>query len=58
MYEMKDDGFNDNPYLPRYSSNTNIDYDNVVSKRIDNERIKELEKIYLPRLEVKKPRKR
>ena len=55
---MKDDGFNDHPYIPRYNSNTNIDYDNVVSKRVDNERIKELEKIYLPRLEVRKPRKR
>ena len=56
---MKDDGFDDQqPYMPRYSSNTNLDYDLVLSKKVNNERIKELEKIYLPRLEVRPPRRK
>ena len=45
----RDDGFDD-PYLFREGSTPNLDYDQVVSKNFKNERIKELEKIYLPRL--------
>ena len=54
----KDDGFDEQPSFQRYSSNTNLDYDMVLSKKVNNERIKELEKIYLPRLEVRPPRRK
>lgn len=44
--------------MRRYESNKNIDYDSVLSKKLNNDRIKELEKIYLPRLEVIKPKRK
>ena len=42
-FETKEDGFDeDNPYIVRYQSNKNLDYDDIISKRNKNERIKEL----------------
>jgi hypothetical protein len=52
---MKQSGMN------RYQSDRNLDYDDILYQKRKNEKMKQLEQIYLPRQEVPraaKPRKR
>lgn len=58
QYDEDRDGFEKGQGLRRYTSSNHLDYDEVISKRINNDRIKQLEKIYLPRLDAKSQKKK
>ncbi len=49
-----------NNTMSRYSSSNVLNYDSMLRKNVQNEKLKQLEKIYLPRLDSKnkKPKTR
>jgi hypothetical protein len=46
-----------NNTMSRYSSSNVLNYDSMLRKNMQNEKLKQLEKIYLPRLDSKANKK-
>ncbi len=46
-----------NNTMSRYTSTNNINYESMIRKNMQNEKLKELEKIYLPRMESRMAKK-